>query len=97
VLGVLRELDLERLLSRERTRERDLAVAMLCQLVIAPASKRSMTRDLTVAASLDDKAHLSKFAQGVHRSLVRHPVKRNDLTCGRVHSRAGSVARRGGP
>ena len=44
VLGVLRELDLERLLSRERCRERDLVVAMLCQLVIAPASKLSMTR-----------------------------------------------------
>ena len=44
VLGVLRELDLERLLSRERCRERDLAVAMICQLVIAPASKLSMTR-----------------------------------------------------
>src|SRR6202521_4935610 len=44
VLGVLRELDLERLLARERCRERDLAVAMICQLVIAPASKLSMTR-----------------------------------------------------
>ena len=44
VLGVLRGLDLERLLSRERCRERDLAVAMLCQLVIAPVSKLSMTR-----------------------------------------------------
>jgi Transposase DDE domain len=44
VLGVLRTLDLERLLSRERCRERDLAVAMICQLVIAPASKLSMTR-----------------------------------------------------
>jgi hypothetical protein len=44
VLGVLRGLDLERLLSRERCRERDLAVAMICQLVIAPASKLSMTR-----------------------------------------------------
>ena len=44
VLGVLRGLDLERLLSRERCRERDLALAMLCQLVIAPASKLSMTR-----------------------------------------------------
>ena len=43
-LGVLRELDLERLISRERRRERDLAVAMICQLVIAPASKLSMTR-----------------------------------------------------
>jgi hypothetical protein len=44
VLGVLRSLDLERLLSRERSRERDLAVAMICQLVIAPCSKLSMTR-----------------------------------------------------
>jgi hypothetical protein len=43
-LGVLRELDLERLLSRERCRERDLAVAMICQLVIGPCSKLSMTR-----------------------------------------------------
>jgi hypothetical protein len=44
VLGVLRELDLERLLSRERCRERDLAVAMICQLVIGTCSKLSMTR-----------------------------------------------------
>jgi Transposase DDE domain len=44
VLSVLRELDLERLLARERCRERDLVVAMICQLVIAPASKLSMTR-----------------------------------------------------
>jgi transposase len=43
-LGVLRQLDLERLISRERSRERDLAVAMICQLVIAPSSKLSMTR-----------------------------------------------------
>jgi len=44
VLGVLRALDLERLLSRERCRERDLVVAMICQLVIGPCSKLSMTR-----------------------------------------------------
>ena len=44
VLGVLRELDLERVICRERCRERDLAVAMVCQLVIASASKLSMTR-----------------------------------------------------
>jgi hypothetical protein len=44
VLSVLRSLDLERLISRERCRERDLTVAMICQLLIAPASKLSMTR-----------------------------------------------------
>ena len=44
VLAVLRQLDLERLLARERCSERDLAVAMICQLVIGPCSKLSMTR-----------------------------------------------------
>jgi len=44
VLGMLRQLDLERLICRERCRERDLAVAMVCQLVIASCSKLSMTR-----------------------------------------------------
>jgi hypothetical protein len=47
VLGVARQLDLERLISRERCRERDLAVAMVCQLVIAAASKLSMSRRFT--------------------------------------------------
>jgi hypothetical protein len=44
VLGVLRSLDLERLVSRERSRERDLVVAMICQLIVAPGSKLSLTR-----------------------------------------------------
>ena len=44
VLGVLRELDLERLIARERCRERDLVVAMVCQRLLAPGSKLSCTR-----------------------------------------------------
>jgi hypothetical protein len=44
VLGVLRALDLERLLGRERCRERDLVVAMIVQRLIAPGSKLSATR-----------------------------------------------------
>ena len=44
VLGVLRALDLERLLARERCRERDLCVAMICQRLLAPGSKLSATR-----------------------------------------------------
>ena len=54
VLSVLRGLDLERLISRERRRERDLAVAMLCQLVIAPASKLSMTRRFSQTTLADE-------------------------------------------
>ncbi|MCA1698668.1 MAG: IS1634 family transposase, partial [Actinobacteria bacterium] len=44
VLGVLRSLDLERLISRERCRERDLVVAMVLQRLIGPGSKLSATR-----------------------------------------------------
>ncbi len=44
VLGVLRSLDLERLLCRERCRERDLCVAMIAQRLLAPCSKLSTTR-----------------------------------------------------
>ncbi|MBU2601925.1 MAG: transposase, partial [Actinobacteria bacterium] len=44
VLGVLRALDLERLISREPCRERDLAVALICQRLLAPGSKLSATR-----------------------------------------------------
>jgi hypothetical protein len=44
VLGVLRDLDLERLICRERCRERDLCVAMVCQRLLDPGSKLSMTR-----------------------------------------------------
>jgi Transposase DDE domain len=54
VLGVLRELDLERLISRERRRERDLAVAMICQLVIGPCSKLSMTRRFSQSTLADE-------------------------------------------
>jgi len=55
-LGVLRQLDLERLISRERCRERDLAVAMVCQLVIAAGSKLSMTRRFSQTTLSDELA-----------------------------------------
>ena len=44
VLGVARALDLERLLARSHSRERDLALAMICQALINPGSKLSFTR-----------------------------------------------------
>lgn len=44
VLGVLRDLDIERLLGRERCRERDLVVALVCQRLLAAGSKLSATR-----------------------------------------------------
>ena len=62
VLGVLRELDLERLLSRERCRERDLAAAMICQLLIAPCSKLSMTRRFS-QTTLSEELHLGEVSE----------------------------------
>ncbi|MCA1679732.1 MAG: IS1634 family transposase [Actinobacteria bacterium] len=44
VLGVLRALDFERMIARERCRERDLVVGLVCQLLIGPGSKLSATR-----------------------------------------------------
>ena len=44
VLATVRALGLERLLGRERSRERDLCVALVCQRLLRPGSKLSATR-----------------------------------------------------
>ena len=44
VLGVLRDLGLERVIGREASPERDLVVALIVQRVIGPGSKLSATR-----------------------------------------------------
>src|SRR5512144_898541 len=56
VLGVLRALDLERLLARERCRERDLCVALICQRLLAPGSKLSATRRFAQTTLADELA-----------------------------------------
>jgi hypothetical protein len=62
VLGVLRSLDLERLISRERCRERDLVVAMICQLLINPASKLSCTRRFS-QSTLSEELSLGEVSE----------------------------------
>jgi len=54
VLGVLRALDLERVIGRERTRERDLVVAMIVQRLIGPGSKLSATRRFAQTTLADE-------------------------------------------
>jgi hypothetical protein len=54
VLGVLRDLDLERLLGRQRCRERDLVVAMIVQRLIGPGSKLSATRRFAQTTLADE-------------------------------------------
>jgi transposase len=56
VLGVLRDLDLERVVGRERCRERDLVVAMIVQRLIAAGSKLSATRRFAQTTLADELA-----------------------------------------
>jgi hypothetical protein len=67
VLGVLRDLDLERLLSRERCRERDLCVALICQRLLAPGSKLSAARRFA-QTTLADQLELGTVTE---RELLR--------------------------
>jgi hypothetical protein len=62
VLGVLRDLDLERLLGRERCRERDLVVAMIVQRLIGPGSKLSATRRFA-QSTLGDELSLGEVTE----------------------------------
>ena len=48
VLGTLRSLGLERILGRQRSRERDLVVALVCQRLLRPGSKLSATRQFAL-------------------------------------------------
>jgi len=77
VLGVLRSLDLERLLSRERRRERDLCVAMICQLVIGSCSKLSMTRRFQ-QTTLSDELALGEVAEPELLSAMDWLLDRQD-------------------
>jgi Transposase DDE domain len=54
VLGTLRGLDLERLIGRDRCRERDLVVAMICQRLIGPGLKLSATRRFDQSTLADE-------------------------------------------
>jgi hypothetical protein len=54
VLGVLRDLDLERLIGRRPCRERDLVVALIVQRLIGPGSKLSATRRVHKSTLADE-------------------------------------------
>ena len=62
VLGVLRDLDLERLIGRERSRERDLVVAMIVQRLLSACSKRAITR-LVAQTTLAEELSLGEVTE----------------------------------
>src|SRR5450755_1330774 len=77
VLGTLRGLDLERLLGRERCRERDLVVAMICQRLIAPGSKLSATRRFS-QTTLADELSLGEVKEAALLSAMDWLSERQD-------------------
>lgn len=91
VLGVLRDLDLERLLSRERCRERDLVVAMTVQRLIAPGSKLSATRRFA-QTTLGDELSLGEVTEGELLAAMDWLLERQDRierTLARRHLNGG--------
>jgi hypothetical protein len=77
VLGVLRDLDVERLISRERCRERDLVVAMICQRLIGPGSKLSATRRFS-QTTLGEELSLGEVTEAELLSAMDWLVERQD-------------------
>ncbi len=77
VLGVLRDLDLERLLGREACRERDLVVAMIVQRLIAPGSKLSATRRFA-QTTLADELSLGEVTEGELLAAMDWLLERQD-------------------
>ena len=91
VLGVLRSLDLERLLSREASRERALVVALICQRLLAPGSKLSATRRLG-KTTLSEELSLAEVTEAellsamdwllVRQERIERTLARRHLTPG---------------
>src|ERR1035437_3389472 len=77
VLGVLRELDLDRLLSRERCRERELCVAMIVQQVLKPGSKLAPTRRYSTTRLLYDLSSI--YVEGRCCPLVKLGYSRDKV------------------
>jgi hypothetical protein len=77
VLGVLRALDVERLICRERCRERDLVVAMIVQRLIGPGSKLSATRRFA-QTTLGDQLGLGAVSEAELLAAMDWLLERQD-------------------
>jgi hypothetical protein len=77
VLGVLRDLDLERLIGRERSRERDLVVAMIVQRLLCACSKLSITR-LVAQTTLAEELSLGEVTEAELLSAMDWLLERQE-------------------
>jgi hypothetical protein len=69
VLAMARRLELPRLIDRSPSRERDLVMAMICQRVIAPASKLATSRLLGLSTLADELAVTGAGEDELYRAL----------------------------
>jgi hypothetical protein len=91
VLGVLRELDLERLLDREPSRERDLVVALICQRLLRAGSKLSATRHFQMT-TLSEELSLGEVGEAELMAAMDWLLARKERverTLGRRHLTPG--------
>jgi hypothetical protein len=68
-LAMARRLELPRLIDRQPSRERDLVMAMICQRVIAPASKLATSRLLSLSTLADEFAVTGADEDELYRAL----------------------------
>jgi len=68
-LAMGRRLELARLIDRQSSRERDLVMAMICQRVIAPASKLATSRLLGLSTLADELAVEGADEDELYRAL----------------------------
>jgi hypothetical protein len=77
VLGTLRALGLERLLGRERARERDLCVALVCQRLLRPGSKLSASRQFALT-TLGEELSVEGASEGELLSAMDWLIARQE-------------------
>jgi hypothetical protein len=77
VLGVLRDLDLQRLIGRDACRERELVIAMIVQRLIAPGSKLSATRRFA-QTTLSDELGLGEVTEAELLAAMDWLLERQD-------------------
>jgi hypothetical protein len=93
VLAIARRLELARLIDRSPSRERELVLAMICQRVIAPASKLATSRllglstlsdELSVAGADEDELYRALDWLGERQAKIEDRLARRHLEGGEL-------------
>lgn len=97
VVGMLRKLDLPRLLSRTVSRERDLALAMIASRIIAPGSKLATLRALSMETASSSLGRVFELGTIEEREIyaaldwLGRQQDRIERTLARRHLRNGTL------